>query len=514
MKNFNLKGLLPRKSLLLPILFFSISIASCKKDKNPFIDLPMLPLSGPDQIFFALSNNNLHKFNAKNAGTVLSSVAITGLAPAEKIMSIDFRPATGELYGVSNTNKLFVIRLNGVARAIGTGLSPAINGTTVSIDFNPTVDRIRLVTNTGQNLRIHPETGAVVATDGVINGITSPNISGIAYTNSKAGSATTVLFDIDLTSKKLYKQDPPNNGKLVEVGALGLEIGSDAAFDISPDNTKALVAGTIAGASSLYTIHLETGKGTLIGKFPASTAVEGLAIPTDPVAYAVDNANNFLIFNPVNPGTPIAKVITGLAPSETVLGIDFRPANGQIYALGSSSRLYTVNAATGAFTVVGSGVLSTLLTGSSYGFDFNPTVDRIRVVGNNGQNLRLHPETGAVAAIDGILKPGTPAVSAAAYTNNFAGATETVLFDIDHVTDKLYKQTPPNEGILVEVGALGINVENTNGFDIGSNSGTAYAILTVAGINKIYTINLTSGIATSVADFPKTVTAMTLGLGI
>ncbi|WP_316840892.1 DUF4394 domain-containing protein [Pedobacter gandavensis] len=513
MKNYTLKGLILRKPLLL-LLLFAAGITACKKDKNPIIE-PLIPaVAGPDQVFYALSNNNILKFNAKNIASAMSTVAITGLAGNEKILSMDFRPATGELYGVSNTNKLFVIRLNGVARAVGTGLNPVINGTAVSLDFNPTVDRIRLITNTGQNLRIHPETGAVAATDGNINGVTNPNISGAAYTNSKAGAATTVLFDIDLNSKKLYKQDPPNDGKLVEVGALGLDIGSSAAFDISPDNSKVLAAGTLAGASSLYTINLETGKATLAGKFPASSPIEGLAIPTDPVAYAVDNANNFLIFNPMSPATVISKPITGLAPAETVLGMDFRPVNGQIYALGSSSRLYTVNAATGAFTLVGSGVLTTLLTGTSYGFDFNPMVDRIRVLGNNGQNLRLHPETGAVAAIDAILKPGTPSVSAGAYTNNFAGATETVLFDIDHVTDKLYKQTPPNDGVLVEVGSLGINVESTNGFDIASSSGTAYAILTVGGLNKIYTINLTSGVATPVADFSKTITAMTLGLGI
>lgn len=513
MKNFNLKRILLKKPLIF-LLIFTTAIIACKKDKNSNIDPTMPPLSGPDQVFYALSNNNLHKYNAKDISSSISSVAITGLAANEKILSIDFRPATGELYGLSNTSKLFVIRLNGAARAIGVPLNPAINGTAVSLDFNPTVDRIRVVTNTGQNLRLHPETGAIAATDGNINGVMNPNISGIAYTNSKAGAASTILYDIDLTSKKLYKQDPPNDGKLVEVGALGVEIGTSAAFDISPDNTKALAAGTTAGASSLYTINLETGKATLAGKFPASSPVDGLAIPTDAVAYAVDNANNFLIFNPLNPGTVVTKAITGLAPSETVLGIDFRPANGQIYALGSSSRLYTVNAATGAFTVVGSGVLTTLLTGTSYGFDFNPTVDRIRVVGNDGQNLRLHPETGAVAAIDGILKPGTPAVSGAAYTNNFAGATETILYDIDHVTDKLYKQTPPNDGILVEVGSLGINIESSNGFDIGSATGTAYAILSVGGASKIYTINLTSGLATSLADFPKTVTGMTVGLGM
>lgn len=498
--------------LLLLTLIIASSEISCKKDKknNPGDG----QLSGPDQEFYAVSNNNLLKFNAKDVSSALSSVAISGLGTNEKLLSIDFRPATGELYGITNASKLYVIRLNGSARVIGTGVNPAINGTIVSIDFNPTVDRIRLVTNTGQNLRLHPETGAVAAIDGNINGVSNAVVTGVAYTNSKAGAATTTLFDIDITTKKLYKQDPPNNGTLVEVGNLGLEIGNSASFDISPDNSKVLAAGNSGSTSSLYTINLETGKATLSGKFPAASTIDGIAIPTDPVAYAIDNSNNFLIFNPASPGTVISKTIAGLAPGETVVGMDIRPANGQIYALGSTSRLYTINAATGAASVVGPGVFSTLLSGSSFGFDFNPTVDRIRVVSNTGQNLRLHPEAGVVAAIDGALKPGTPAVSAAAYTNNFFGATETVLFDIDHETDKLYRQTPPNDGTLVEVGPLGVNVESTNGFDIGSRTGTAYAILTVSGVNKIYTINLTTGAATAIGDFSKTITAMTVGLGM
>lgn len=512
MKNLDLRGSrLPK--LILAILLLCTTISACKKDRNHTPD-PEVPLSGPDQEFYALSNNSLLKFNAKDVSKSISSVAISGLPGTEKILSIDFRPATGELYGVSNASKLYVIRLNGAARAIGTGFSPTLAGTIASIDFNPTVDRIRLITNTGQNLRIHPETGAVAATDGNINGVSNAVVSGAAYTNSKAGASSTTLFDIDISTKKLYKQDPPNDGKLIEVGSLGVEIGSSSSFDISPDNTKALAAGTANGLSNIYTINLETGKATLAGKFPMSTPIEGIAIPTDPVAYAVDNANNFLIFNPMSPAIVVTKPITGLAPSESIVGIDFRPANGQIYALGSLSRLYTINTATGALTPVGAGTLTTALLGTAFGFDFNPTVDRIRIVSNTGQNLRIHPETGAVVSVDGILKPGSPAISAAAYTNNFAGATETTLFDIDHATDKLYKQTPPNDGTLVEVGGLGVNAESTNGFDIGSVSGTAYAILTVGGLNKIYTINLSTGAATAIGDFSKTVTAMTVGLGL
>jgi hypothetical protein len=219
-----------------------------------------------------------------------------------------------------------------------------------------------------------------------------------------------------------------------------------------------------------------------------------------------------IIFNPLKTDQVI-KPITGLGASETIYGIDFRPVNGQLYALGSSSRLYTINSASGAATMVGTLPLTTLLSGTSFGFDFNPLVDRIRVISNTGQNLRLDPNTGLLAASDGGLNPGMPSISAAAYTNNFAGTTSTALFDIDFASDKLYKQDPPNMGTLVEIGALGVNVDAANGFDIGGTSGTAYAILTVGGTTKVYTINLTTGAATAGVDFSKSVKGFALGLG-
>ncbi len=164
--------------------------------------------------------------------------------------------------------------------------------------------------------------------------------------------------------------------------------------------------------------------------------------------------------------------------------------------------------------MVGTAPLTTLLSGTNFGFDFNPTVDRIRVVSDNGQNLRLHPETGAVAAVDGLINPGTPTISASAYTNNFAGATTTMLFAIDHTSDKLFVQNPPNNGTLVETGSLGINVDASNGFDIGSTSGIAYTIFTVGVTQGLYRINLTTGAATKVRDFPVAVRGFTVGLGL
>jgi hypothetical protein len=153
-----------------------------------------------------------------------------------------------------------------------------------------------------------------------------------------------------MTSGKLFKQDPPNNGTLVEVGSLGTTFTGQAAFDIKYDNGVALLALN----SNLHLLDLNTGKATNIGMLQQQ--IIDLAIPTEPVAYAVDNSNNLQIFNPNSP-MPVSKAITGLQSGESILGIDFRPLNGQLYALGSSSRLYTINLGTGAATAVGTSPL-------------------------------------------------------------------------------------------------------------------------------------------------------------
>lgn len=496
-------------------LFFS----SCNKSDDVIVTTPPpppppppTPVVKPNQEFYGITAANvLVKYNANASQTVLAQMPVTGLQAGENLLSIDFRPATGQLYGLGNSSRLYVINTEtGVARAIGTApFTPGLLGSVASIDFNPTVDRIRVVSNVGENFRLNPETGAVAAVDGNINN--AEKITGVAYTNSYAGATATTLFDID--GYNLFKQDPPNNGTITKIGSLGLSgaaVGGGD-FDISPDNKVILAPVTVGTVNSLY--RLDTLSGTLTNLGQLATPLVSLAIPTKPVGYGVDNANNLSIFDLTAPGFAVTRAITGLQAGENILGIDMRPATGQLYALGSSSRLYTINMSSGAAAAVGTAPLTTLLSGSSFGFDFNPTVDRIRVVSNTGQNLRLDPNTGLVAAVDGSLNPGTPAVSSAAYTNNFAGATTTALYVIDVTTDKLYIQNPPNNGTLVEVGALGINISTDNGFDIGSRSGKAYGLFSIGSLTKLYTLDLTTGLVVGQADYPGLARGFAVGLG-
>jgi hypothetical protein len=415
------------------------------------------------------------------------------------------------LYGLGSSSRLYFINeKSGVATALGAAsFSPVLAGGNASLDFNPTVDRIRLVTDSGQNLRLHPELGTVVVTDGIINGGVNAKIGAVAYTNSMAGATATMLYDIDFEQDKLYMQTPPNDGTLQLVGDLGVNFQGVGDMDILADNSTALAVTNNANVSTLYTIDLATGKAVDVGKFTAP--VISLAFKTNPIAYATTTGNMLVRFNPTS-GNNNSVALTGLAASESIVGLDFRPANGALYAISNQSRLFSVNTASGALTVVGS-TLVPGLSGTAFGFDFNPTVDRIRLVSNAGQNLRLHPDLGTVVAVDGNLNPGTPFITGAAYTNNIAGATTTALFVIDSQTDMLFRQDPPNNGTLVAIGNLGVNVDADSGFDIGGNSATAFALLKVNSVTSVYSINMATGAATKVSDINIQATAMAVGLG-
>lgn len=200
------------------------------------------------------------------------------------------------------------------------------------------------------------------------------------------------------------------------------------------------------------------------------------------------------------PGTASAlRSITGLQVGEGVVGIDYRPANGVLYGLTNNNRLYTIDAGTGVATLA-STLTGATLSGIQFDIAFNPTVDRLRVVSDEGQNLRINVDTGAVtvdptlAYASGDPNAGrTPFVAAAAYTNQFAGAGTTTLYDLDRaVNGVLDTQNPPNDGMLNTVGLL--NVSNLVSFDIDAFTGSAYA----ASPSSFYQINLTTGAATLV----------------
>lgn len=228
-----------------------------------------------------------------------------------------------------------------------------------------------------------------------------------------------------------------------------------------------------------------------------------------PAFFAVDESNRLVRFVPATPGSVTTTEITGLLPSETILSLDVRPSNGLLYGYGSTSRLYTIDPATGAATVIGD-ALAEPLSGASWGIDVSPVADRIRVVTITQRNLRVSPDTGSLVeedaepeyAVGDTYQGAIPHLVECAFTNNEDGAATTTMYAIDAMIGSLVLVSLPNDGVSNTVGPLGFGIEAGVGFDVAriGDTDVAYAALTPNGApsSGLYTIDLATGTATLV----------------
>jgi hypothetical protein len=191
------------------------------------------------------------------------------------------------------------------------------------------------------------------------------------------------------------------------------------------------------------------------------------------------------------------QVIAGLPAGVTLRGIDFRPATGDLYGVGSDDVVYRVNPQT-AIAVAEGPAFAPGLRGGSFGVDFNPTVDKIRVVSDAQQNLRLNVDDGTVLSADRDLNPGMPRAVGAAYTNSSFTPIRpmaTQLYVVDAATDQLLLQNPPNDGTLTSPKRLGIDVGANTGFDIAGAGNAGY--LATSGPHSrgsaLYKLDVTTG---------------------
>ena len=247
-------------------------------------------------------------------------------------------------------------------------------------------------------------------------------------------------------------------------------------------------------------------------------AATGSAVAAPIIGLA--GSNTLASFDSAAPSTFISTLnVTGLN-GEAIRGIDVRPSNGQLYAIGQSGGLFTIDTISGAATrVAGPGIP---VNSGDVGIAFNPVPDAIRIVTSTDQNLRVNPTTGTTT-VDGTLAyaPGdanagaNPNVTAVAYTNQVPGVvTATMLYGIDAATGSLVLQNPPNNGTLTTIGSLGLSFLSSGvGFDIDGLSGQALASLTsLTGGTGLYTINLATGGATFLGGFgPNTVSDIAFG---
>jgi hypothetical protein len=235
--------------------------------------------------------------NAGQPNKVLQRTAVTGLPAGEILVGMDYRISKGVLFTLSSAGRLYTLDVpSGALKLVGSGAGVTLQGEAFGVDFNPVADRVRVVSNTGQNLRLHPDTGAVAATDpapayaaGDPRFGTKPELVAAGYTYNKSNEKLTTNYAIDRNGGYLVtvgtRDDVQpgvsfNTGQLFSVGSLGIADLSDANLDIADVTGAAFVTANTKGqpASRLYTLDLKTGKATLLGSVGDGSKVIGIAV--------------------------------------------------------------------------------------------------------------------------------------------------------------------------------------------------------------------------------------------
>jgi Domain of unknown function (DUF4394) len=239
----------------------------------------------------------------------------------------------------------------------------------------------------------------------------------------------------------------------------------------------------------------------------AILAVAGVALAT----FAANRSAEAATLAALADGTAILwidtdhRMVTGhvkLDGGASLIGFDVRPADGKLYGITLDGAIVTVDPKTGKW-IKRSQLSEALPKGATFAVDFNPVADRMRVLSSTSISLRVNVEDGKVT-VDGSLKYAdadankgkAPKVTAAAYSNSYAGAKETALYDIDAASGTLARQTPPNEGILNTLGRLATKVDGTIAFDISSDGKGGNTGWLLAG-SMLYTVDITTGMTKS-----------------
>ena len=222
---------------------------------------------------------------------------ISGLVTDVSVVGIDYRPATGDLYALGNQGGVYTIG-KGARATLASRLTVPLQGTSFGVNFNPVVDRLRIISDTGQNLRHNVDGGMPTATDGTLAyppvppataPTTATGVTGAAYTNNDGDPDTaTTLYDIDSTMDQVVIQSPANAGLLAATGKLKVDAGPSVGFDIYSAVRKgatvridAFAALTVGGSARLYEISLFNGRARALGSIGGKSPVVDIAIPLE-----------------------------------------------------------------------------------------------------------------------------------------------------------------------------------------------------------------------------------------
>ncbi|MDX5328072.1 MAG: DUF4394 domain-containing protein [Marinobacter sp.] len=534
------------KLMTVSVLSAAVALAGCNSSSGGGADITPFQCNAEGDLA-ALTTNDVLAVTADNACLVRFSlsdpstvVAVGSLDVAGSVVGLDFRPASGELYALTDMGQLVLVDPMTAETTLVTASIGELAGARYDIDFNPAANALRLISDARQNFRMGSpalvenaqQQALVDGTFGYLQGVVAT-----AYTNVNPGQEGTQMFVISADSRTFFQQNP-NVGLLTRIGALfpnaeSVDVKGYNVFTTEGGMNEHYAVFEVDGNVGLYGINPETAATTLIKPLPAPEAGGNYMdlvvndVTDEPalrefIVFEQSADDEFVLriveLNPAEsmPGMALAEYdetlpVTGLVEGDVIVGFDLRTTSPEgaedgLYAVAQSGRIYLLEESDPLIVppeaqATEITTLATSLSGTRFDIDFNPRADLLRIIGDAGQNLRVNLDEGRVLAdearaagfafADGTVRLGdtmVPVPVAVAYRAaplQLEGVTPSLDFQyvIDARNSGLARVAVPNDGALVAVGdglleglALPMDGAIQQTMDI-AQSGTAYAAL-------------------------------------
>jgi hypothetical protein len=491
-------------------------------------------------LFIALTDDNTLVSFDQGAPNQTKSVPVTGLEGT--LLGIDTRPADGKLYGLTTANKIYTIDPNGFDSGSFEG-----NFTLTDVEETQLLNDafyVNLHTNQFNGGELRGQVNVEPEDDIVAYGIPLEESQevGSAVPDGPAMGSFDVVYDDATNTLKITGTFSNLTSSLLPIGQPDMEGNPQSAIHLhrakAGENGPIIRNFTVAedGFSGTFTLTDEEEALLLDDGLYVNLHTDGFAGGELRGQVNVEVENDVVVLgSPIEEAQEVGEMKPPDGPAMGSFDTIYNNSSNQLAVAGKFQNLTSPLLPVGSADVEGNPqsaihihngaagqngpivrnlkatdnvakLVSTLSQpfegGTISGFDFNPVPDRLRLVGDNDQNFRINVDTGEVtvdgtlAFADGDKNSGVnPNITASAYTNSFAGATTTQLFNIDTLLDTLVLQNPPNNGTLVTVGELGVDFDTLGGFDILSSADGTNAAFAVSD-SVLYAINLETGAAT------------------
>lgn len=505
------------KVMTVSVLSAAVALAGCNSSSGggaaitPFqcnAEVDLAALTTNDVLAVTADNACLVRFSLSDPSTVL---AVGSLDVAGSVVGLDFRPASGELYALTDMGQLVLVDPMTAETTLVTASIGELTGARYDIDFNPAANALRLISDARQNFRMGSpalvenaqQQALVDGTFGYLQGVVAT-----AYTNVNPGQEGTQMFVISADSRTFFQQNP-NVGLLTRIGELfpsaeSVDVKGYNVFTTEGGMNEHYAVFEVDGSVGLYSINPATAATTLIKLLPAPEAGGNYMdlvvndVTDEPalrefIVFEQSADDDFVLriveLNPADsmPGMALAGYdetlpVTGLVEGDVIVGFDLRTtspegADDGLYAVAQSGRIYLLEEAEEGLLDPMSvaqateiATLATALSGTRFDIDFNPRADLLRIIGDAGQNLRVNLDEDRVLAdearaagfafADGTVRLGdtmVPVPVAVAYRAaplQLEGVTPSLDFQyvIDARNSGLARVAVPNDGALVAVG--------------------------------------------------------------